>query len=243
MPALIFDTSTERGFVAITEEENLLFHSELPFGLQNSQHLLPEIHRGLQQTKLAIGGLEFVGVGVGPGSYTGIRVGATVAKTLTFACRLPLIGICSLDGFIPDKPSSFAAVIDAKIGGVYLQIGEMMDGQVHYVTGPEVHRLQRAVELLCDADVQVLVTPNASQLRSKLVREGKGTGTGMGTGKGIGTGKGGEWEWQESYPSPQQMAKIANEKFAKQEFSLDGHLNLLYMRKTQAEIEKENIDC
>lgn len=221
MPALILDTSTERGIVAIIHDADILFHADLPFGLQNSQFLLPEIHRGLTITKLKIHDLSFVGVGVGPGSYTGIRVGATVAKTLAFACQIPLVGVSSLDAFIPSKPASFAAVIDAKIGGVYLRIGRSNGDEVKFTTKPEVHSIPSAMALLNEVDV--LVTPNAAQLRPKFESESHS----------------GKWEWLERYPSPSQMARVANTMVANKEYSLDGHLDLLYLRKTQAEIEKE----
>lgn len=224
MPALILDTSTERGFVAIIEGENILFHAELPFGLQNSQFLLPEIDKGLKQTKLAIADLSFVGVGIGPGSYTGIRVGATVAKTLTFASRLPLVGVCSLDAFIPAKDAMFASVIDAKIGGLYLQKGQRHKEKLLYLSEPQVYSLTQAVEIL--RKIEVIVTPNATQLRPKLEILCKEA----------------QWEWQESYPSPRQMGKVAIDKFARSEFSLNGHIDLMYLRKTQAEMEKEQRD-
>lgn len=223
MPVLILDTSTERGFVAIVEGSELLFHIQLPFGLQNADNLLPEIQRGLASTGFSINEMAFVGVGIGPGSYTGMRVGATVAKTLAFACGLPLVGVCSLDAFVPQIEGVFAAVIDAKIGGVYLQTGYFSRGCVSELSGPQMHSVNRAVEIL--QNVPTLVTPNATQLRPKIERETAAV----------------QWQWQESYPSPMDMAWRSKQKFERREFSLDGHLELLYLRKTQAEIEKEKM--
>jgi tRNA threonylcarbamoyladenosine biosynthesis protein TsaB len=223
MPVLILDTSTERGFVAIVEKLELLLHVQLPFGLQNAECLLPEIQKGLTSTGFSIDQMNYVAVGIGPGSYTGMRVGATVAKTLAFACGLPLVGVCSLDAFVPQNDGEFAAVIDAKVGGIYVQTGKFFQGSLHNLSGPQVLPLNRAAEILCN--VPVLVTPNASLLRFKLEKEATP----------------GQWQWQESYPSPITMIKSAEQKKEKKEFSLDGRLDLLYLRKTQAEIEKEQM--
>lgn len=221
MPMLILDTSTERGFVAIVEGMNILFQAQLPFGLQNAQNVLAEIQQGLAFTNLSINKMDFVGVGIGPGSYTGIRVGATVAKTLAFACKVPLIGVCTLDAFIPPREGNFAAVIDAKVGGVYLQTGYFINGVSSELSGPQVQPVNVAVEML--RDVPILVTPNAAQLRPKFEKEAGSA----------------PWLWHENYPSPLGLAIKVQQKIEQQEFSSDGHLELLYLRKTQAEIEKE----
>lgn len=220
MPTLILDTSTERGIVAIIDGNDILFVSYLPYGLQNSQFLLPEIKRGLMLTRLKPEQLSLVATGVGPGSYTGMRVGSIVAKTLSFSCNIPLVGVCSLDLFIPDQPVRFASIIDAKIGGVYLQVGTSHYGEIKFLSGPQVLSLPLAIEQLQYVDV--LITPNASQLRQKLEASSNEK----------------RWDWVECYPSPHQMAKIVQEKMDRSEYSLDGHLDLLYLRKTQAEIEK-----
>lgn len=224
MPALFLDTATERGFVAIAERDQILFSAQLPFGLQNSQFLLPEINKGIKDSGLVISDLSFIAVGVGPGSYTGIRVGATVAKTLAFACNIPLIGVCTLNVFIPEKDGFFAALIDAKIGGVYLQKGNMQQGSVQYVSTPMICSLMDAGDLL--KDIEIIVTPNAAQIRSRLE----------------GVCKNCRWIWQERDPSIKQMGAVAWEKFGKKEFSADGHIDLLYLRKTQAELEKQRLD-
>jgi len=214
---LLIEVSTERGIVGIVQDGKILFLAELPFGMQNSTYLLPEIQRGLVETGLSLSQLTLIAVGVGPGSYTGIRVGATAAKALSFASRIPLVGVCSLDTFIPEQSGPFASVIDAKIGGIYWQAGIKENGKVVFEGGPQITPLSTASEML--AKYPVLVTPNAIQLRSKL--------------------NAAEWTWVESYPSVLQLAARAEEKFLRGEVSVDGELELLYMRKTQAEIERE----
>ncbi len=103
MLTLLIETSTERGLIALFDETTALFQVDLPFGYNNSKYLLPMLKQELKESSHTLDQIALVAVGIGPGSYTGIRIGATVAKTLSFAQKLPLIGICSLEGFIPNR--------------------------------------------------------------------------------------------------------------------------------------------
>lgn len=222
MTILVIETSTERGIVACVNGDHQLFSIELPFGLLNSQFLLPELDRGLKSSGIVLTDLTHVVVGIGPGSYTGIRVGVIVAKTLAFSLKIPLIGICSLDSFLPDCEGEFATVIDAKIGGVYLQKGCLKNGQVFPLLERQVVSLAEAAILL-NLETELIVTPNATSLALKLATHAPES----------------HWRWLECYPSAIRMAALGLEKYHFGDYSITGHLDLLYMRKTQAEIELE----
>lgn len=218
---LLIETSTERGLTAILENEELLFQGELPPGHQNSKYLLPEIEKGLKSKSLEIKDLGYIAVGIGPGSYTGIRVGVTAAKTLAFAGGLPLIGLCTLETFVPDQDGNFAVLIDAKIGGAYVVTGCKQKGKITYSSSPRVAELNKLEDLLKQVDY--IVSPNITVLKPKLELIYPGQ----------------NWEWQERSPDPWQMGRHASDKFRRGEYTMDGHLELLYMRKTQAEIERD----
>jgi tRNA threonylcarbamoyl adenosine modification protein YeaZ len=115
---LIIDTSHERSLVAFAEGVDILLTLPLPAGLQSSTYLFPTIEAGFQKLKLTSRDLEAVAVTLGPGSFTGIRVGVAAAKGIAAPKGLPLIGLCSLQGFLTEKNG--AALIDARIGGAYV---------------------------------------------------------------------------------------------------------------------------
>ncbi len=98
--------------------------------------------------------------------------------------------------------------------------GNKIGDKIEYITPPELHELDKIGERL--HDVNILVTPYNVRIKPLLqlhFPEAK-------------------WEWQETTPDAAQLAKTALEKFNRGEASYDSHLNLLYLRKTQAEIEK-----
>lgn len=208
MISLIIDTSTERGIVAIMKENLPIVSLQLPFGTQNAQHLFPAIQDSLQQAGIFIKDLAFITVGIGPGSYTGIRVGAMVAKTLAYACKLPLIGINTLQGFVPEEDCRFAVMIDAKIAGAYLIIAEKENKKIAYHSEPMVCALDALPSYL--EGINTIVTPCSERLSSLLSEH--------------------HLKWEEKSPCPIHIATLAFEKRHTKNFSLNSELNLCYLR-------------
>lgn len=96
------------------------------------------IEAGFKQLNLSPQALEAVAVGVGPGSYTGTRVGVAAAKGLSFPRSLPLIGFCSLEGFVSEKEGVFASMIDAKLGGSYVLLQQREGKAVTLLSSPQL---------------------------------------------------------------------------------------------------------
>ena len=104
MSTLLIDTSSDSAFIAL--EDCLCL---LPDSRQLSKFLLPSIEKVLQGRSLRL-----IGVGLGPGSYTGTRVGVAAAQGLALALGIPLVGFCSPLAFLPQKPGPFALLVEAK---------------------------------------------------------------------------------------------------------------------------------
>jgi len=220
MLSLLIESSTERGCLALFEDQKELARINLPSGPQSAQAILPQIEALLKKEKITLNKLSFLTVGIGPGSYTGMRVGAMAAKTLSYALNIPLVGISTLEAYIPEECGKFAAIIDAKIGGAYYSLGELASDGVRWHGEPAVAELTALRDIL--GQVDLLVTPSAYPLRDKL--------------ESVSVKK---WTWQETDPNPISMTQSALVKFDRGEFTTDGQLRLLYLRKTQAEIERD----
>lgn len=222
MLSLLIETATERSVVAIAKEGNLLYRYDLPMGFNNSKLLLPHVEQALHHAKITVADLDLIISGIGPGSYTGMRVGAITAKTLSYASMVPLVGVCSLKGFVPTVDGPFAAIIDAKIGGAYILKGNKIGGQVTFDDKPVACELELLGEFL--SGVTLLVTPNKQVLEGKITLLYPDH----------------PWKWEERAPEPLVMSHFAEAAFQKGEHTIDGKLELLYLRKTQAEIERQN---
>ena len=94
---LAFDTATPLVTVALHDGEDVVCElvSERP--LQHGEQLAPLIDRALRETGLVREDLTAIGVGVGPGPFTGLRVGLVTARTLGYVLEIPVYGVCTLD--------------------------------------------------------------------------------------------------------------------------------------------------
>ena len=99
MPAriLAFDTSANATAVAIVDGDRVFAEEaiETTSG-RHAETLLPRIERCLAASSLTLADLELIAVGVGPGSFTGVRVGIATAKGLALATGIPVRGVVSL---------------------------------------------------------------------------------------------------------------------------------------------------
>ncbi|WP_223703366.1 tRNA (adenosine(37)-N6)-threonylcarbamoyltransferase complex dimerization subunit type 1 TsaB [Sutcliffiella deserti] len=119
---LAIDTSTYVLGVAIVEEGKVI--GELVTNLQknHSVRAMPAIEQLLRDCEVQPNELTHIVVGKGPGSYTGVRIGVTLAKTLAWALNLPLAGVSSLELLAANGryfPGSVCSIVDARRGQVY----------------------------------------------------------------------------------------------------------------------------
>lgn len=223
MRILLIDTSTERGIIACGHHADILFVKELPFGTAQSKFLMPLLEEALCTIGLSPPA-ELIGVGIGPGSYTGIRLGAAVAQSLAYSWKLPLVGVSSLEGFVPSNPSaqlSYAAILDARIGGVYYQKGYVDDEGILQRNHPQMASLEEAGRDL--KEVSHFVAPSVKSLQIKLKQKYPEQ----------------QWIWEERAPSAAALLKSVEQRYLQGNFVFPPeHLELLYLRQTEAEREK-----
>ena len=135
---LAFDTATPLVTVAIHDGADTVVElsSELP--MKHGEHLAPLIVTALDRAGIVRQDLTAIGVGVGPGPFTGLRVGLVTARTLAFVLEIPVYGVCTLDVLAVEAvatgavSSDFLVATDARRKEVYLASydldGSRLDG-------------------------------------------------------------------------------------------------------------------
>ncbi len=93
---LCLDTATEVCTVALARNGELLAMRENADGQSHAKTLLPYIDEVLKEARIQPSGLSAVAVGMGPGSYTGLRIGASTAKGLCYSLGIPLMAVSTL---------------------------------------------------------------------------------------------------------------------------------------------------
>ncbi|MBS0627989.1 MAG: tRNA (adenosine(37)-N6)-threonylcarbamoyltransferase complex dimerization subunit type 1 TsaB, partial [Verrucomicrobia bacterium] len=114
------DTSTEPHFICLSEGKKILAYQYLPHQNNLSASLIPEIENLFKKTSTTLKELSHIFVGVGPGSYTGVRVAVSIATSLSLALDIPAYPFCSLLAFIPDHlpdgPFTFFSLSNHSLG-------------------------------------------------------------------------------------------------------------------------------
>ena len=125
MTILGFDTSTAASSAAVLRADGQLFeHAPSPARLlerpAHATELLPAIDDVMERADVAFGDLDAIAVGVGPGTFTGLRIGVATGRALAKANELPVRGVSSLAALAAGMTGpSRLALIDAKRGEVY----------------------------------------------------------------------------------------------------------------------------
>lgn len=122
MRILAIDTSSEWPSVGLAAADGRTWTAEPEATRRHGRDLIPAIRELLQAASLQVSDLEVVGVGLGPGSYTGLRIGLTAARILAYAFGASIVGFDSLEaaaGQAPADALKVVAVADAQRGDVY----------------------------------------------------------------------------------------------------------------------------
>ncbi|ACI21548.1 MULTISPECIES: tRNA (adenosine(37)-N6)-threonylcarbamoyltransferase complex dimerization subunit type 1 TsaB [Thermodesulfovibrio] len=97
MRILGIDTSTKYAGIAVLEDGILLAQSTMQFMASHSEKLLPEIAHILEIMKIPLETIDYYAITVGPGSFTGLRVGISTAKGLSFVTKKKVIPVSTLE--------------------------------------------------------------------------------------------------------------------------------------------------
>lgn len=125
MKILALDTTGKTCSVAIAEDEQILVEHYVHDKMTHSQILLPMVDACLREAHLKVGEIDVFGVTVGPGSFTGVRIGVLTAKALAHAKGKPIAAIDTLDALALQAgpyPSKICPMLDARRGQVYAAV-------------------------------------------------------------------------------------------------------------------------
>jgi len=135
---LAIETSSDVGTVALDDQDPPRV-ARFTEGLSHGKLLLPSIESLLKAAGLRRP--DYVAVGIGPGSYTGLRIGVTVARTLAWTWEVPLLGIGSLTALALEagwQARPVVTLVDAKQGEVYAAVFRWQGGLPRMVQGPVI---------------------------------------------------------------------------------------------------------
>ncbi len=137
MKILALETSAKAVSAAVTEDRRVLASGYQDTGLTHSRTLMPIVEHIMKDAEITMAEISAVAVAVGPGSFTGIRIGVSAAKGLAFAASIPAVGVSTLAAMARNAAFADGLVVcamDARRNQIYNALFEAKNGALTRLT-------------------------------------------------------------------------------------------------------------
>ena len=150
MKVLSIETSSKICSVAILEDKNLIKKIELNNGLTHSESLMPVIKQILEETNLTLSQMDLFVCDVGPGSFTGIRIGLATVKAFSDSLQIPSVGISSLEGlaYLIKDDGIICSMIDCKNDSCYYAVYQLKNECYTLLESPKADSIESCLNFL-----------------------------------------------------------------------------------------------
>jgi len=206
--------------IALSEDKNVIIEEMHLLERRHSSLLIPKIKEMLEKVNFSIDGVDAFVIGLGPGSFTGLRIGVSAVKGFGIATKKPCVGVASIDAIAmnaSEKEASVVPIIDAKRRNVYSTIYKKGVKKSKYL-------LLRIDELLKKTKGPVVFLGDGIDLyRAKIEKRNK---------KAVFLG---EEYW---YPRASNLIKLGLKKLKKHKKSDLGKLKPIYLYPKDCQVRK-----
>ena len=176
MLTLAFESSAKAASVALLRDGSLISQYSQCSGLTHSRTLLPMAEDLLKNAELTLADIDLFAVAHGPGSFTGIRIGVSTVKGLSWACDKPCVGVSTLEGMAWHGQAAgglICPVMDARRQQVYNALFQIREGKPVRLTEDRPLSLAELGEELRSLDgIPFLVGDGAALTARFLEKEG-----------------------------------------------------------------------
>ena len=224
MLILGIESATAQVSCAIGGHEGVLALFEATKGRRHVETLVPAIEFCCRMADVGLDEISVVAVDLGPGLFTGMRVGIATAKALAHALRVPMIGLPSLDLLAyPLRHSSrvIAAVIDARRGEVFYAFYRQVPGGVQRLSLPAAGRPDDVVADLFALNTEVVCVGDGALRYRDVLAEARSVEFAE--------------QWL-AHPSAAPLVQIAHAKALREDWVNPWELEPMYLRKPDVEI-------
>lgn len=217
-------TATQQVGCAIGGHEGVLASAHSARGKRHAETLVPSIDFVRTQARVELNDVSVIAVDVGPGLFTGLRVGIAAAKAMAHALRVPMVGISSLDLLawpVRHSAREIVAVVDARRGEVFHARYRPTPGGVQRLAGPVVSEPRELRADLQASDTEYLLVGDGALRYAE------------------------EWddmvrvemaEQYLAYPNAASLVQLAHARALREDFVQPWELEPLYLRPPDAEI-------
>lgn len=229
MITLAADTSTVTASCAVAEDGKVLSELSIQYGKTHSQKILPMLKNVLAMLDKTFQDVDLFSVTTGPGSFTGLRIGAVTIKGLAYALQKPVCGIPTLDVLayaMPDFKGIIVPMLDARNNQVYASLYRKKNSKLDQISPVAGVHIEKLIEEMQNTGEDILMTGDAVPLHIQKIKDVLG-------GKII------ETQSALSFPRASCCALMAERAYYENKAVSAFGLKPVYYRKSQAERMKE----
>ena len=149
MKILAVEASGSVAGVALTEDNILRAEFTLNYKMTHSQTIMPLINEVKQYLNLDLKSIDYIACSAGPGSFTGLRIGAATAKGIAMGIKKPIVPVSTLAGLAYNvymTDALICPVIDARRDQVYTAFYEWKDGKLNTVTEDRIAMIDDVIK-------------------------------------------------------------------------------------------------
>ncbi len=175
MKILAIESSSVTASCAVSDGPDLLGEISLNHKKTHSEKLMPLIEKLMAELQLTIKDIDIIAISEGPGSYTGLRIGASIAKSLSFAANIPIANIPTIQalaGNIYDTDKLIVPIMDAKAGRIYTGIYKWEKDDLIAVKEQFPCSIDELIEILDECDGPVIFNGDGSVNYRNIIEEG-----------------------------------------------------------------------
>lgn len=174
MSILAIDTATQVSSVAVASEEKLAAELTMQARLTHSETLMPHIEQVLQMAGVKKAELDGIAVSIGPGSFTGLRIGLAAAKAMAYVLNKPLVGVSTLAALAAHFPVpgvKIVSLLDAQKGNAYREVFRWEQGRLIREQSVDIASLADIVADCSEMAGAVILTGDivAKKIRGRMV--------------------------------------------------------------------------
>ncbi len=173
MKVLAVDTSSMVAAAAVLENDRLLGEYILNHKKTHSQKLMPMIERLMKDLELNPRDIDVYAASVGPGSFTGLRIGVTTIKSIAYAAEKPVVSVPTLDALaynIPETDALVCPILDARNNQVYTAIYKKEGNLIKITEYMGVH-ISELVQLLKGKNQRVVFLGDAVPIHQEFLKQ------------------------------------------------------------------------
>lgn len=222
MKLLAIDTSTKFLNIAVIKDEAALASFKDTGDLRHSDLIIPAIDGALKKCGFGLRDIDAIALSIGPGSFTGLRIGVATAKAINLALGIPIVSVPTLDAiahnFMDEKEKILCPLLDAKKNKVYACLYAVKESKLDRLTD---YILQEASSFINGVNRPTLVFGDGAALYGDYCEKNKFI----------------EVSQKEWFPKAETVAKIGLAKAERSKFDNADRLVPMYLHSQYCQIK------